>query len=86
MLRPTKHLNLPQCLLSVSAKMLRLLEKRRMMHHGELYDELNKRVGSSVQELFVPAVSFLFLLGRLEYHSQTDSFEYVEPLRGEIRP
>ena len=29
--------------------------------------------------LFLPAVSFLFLMGLVEYRPKTDSFEYVGP-------
>jgi len=28
--------------------------------------------------MFGPTVSFLYLLGKVQYHSKNDSFEYVE--------
>ena len=29
--------------------------------------------------MFLPTVHFLFLLGRVSYHPQTDAFEYLQP-------
>jgi hypothetical protein len=33
-------------------------------------------VGDDGEAVVAPALSFLFLLGRVDYHSKNDSFEY----------
>jgi hypothetical protein len=44
------------------------------------YDTLRKYVKKAVvggDVLFLPALSFLFLLGLIDYHAKTDAVEYV---------
>jgi hypothetical protein len=36
-------------------------------------------LGEDADVVFMPTIHFLFLLGRVEYHPQTDSFEYLQP-------
>lgn len=35
-------------------------------------------MGEDADVTFVPAVHLLFLLGRVDYHPQTDSLEYMQ--------
>jgi hypothetical protein len=78
MLRPTKHLDLDASVLSVSAQILRLLYRRRIMRYDELYGRLRRRIGDAARTAFLPALGFLYLLGRLEYHEGSDTFEIVD--------
>jgi hypothetical protein len=34
--------------------------------------------GEDVRLMFGPTVSFLYLLGKLQYHDKNDTFEYLE--------
>ncbi|WP_368773294.1 ABC-three component system middle component 8 [Roseomonas sp. AR75] len=36
-----------------------------------------RRIGMNGDIMFLPALSFLFLLGQVEYHAQNDTLEYV---------
>jgi hypothetical protein len=36
-------------------------------------------LGEDAEVVFLPTVNFLYLVGRVEYHPQTDSFEYLQP-------
>jgi hypothetical protein len=38
-----------------------------------------KKLGAEGEILFHPTLNFLFLLGRLDYHAQSDRFEYLGP-------
>jgi len=78
MLQPTKHLNPDTSVLNMSAMILRLLRRYRIQRYDVLYDKLYKHAGDDLREVFLPALSFLFLLGRIIYHDKTDSFEFVE--------
>lgn len=78
MITPTKHLDLDRSVLWVSAEALRKLRKRRIISHDELVSFLRDRIGDDGDAVVGPAMSFLFLLGRLTYHPKTDSFEYLE--------
>lgn len=78
MITPKKHLNLDASVLRVSAVVLRELKKRRIMEFSLLRQKVLKSVGSDADLVFSPSLSFLFLLGKLEYHAKNDSFEYRE--------
>lgn len=83
MLKPTKHLNPDSSVLHVSARMLKLLNRYRIQRYDELYARLHKNVGDDLREVFLPALGFLFLMGKIEYHEKTDSFEFIEAARAQ---
>ena len=80
MLRPTKH-NLPdQTVLWTGALLLGFLRERRTVSVDALRTQLRTKAPKN-ESLFLPALSFLYLLGRVEYHSRTDSIEYRQANR-----
>lgn len=85
MLTPHKHLKLDTSLLSLAALALEYLHKHRSVPYSQLYAHLDRRVrlrddrdADDVRLMFGPTVSFLFLLGKVQYHPQNDLFEYLE--------
>ena len=78
MLRPTKHLDPSFSVLNVAAQVLGILVKHRTIKYDELYDKLDKRFGENLRPVFLPSISFLYLLGKIEYHTKNDTFEYRE--------
>lgn len=85
MLKPHKHLKLNTSLLSLSALALEYLHKYRSVPYHQLYAHLERRVrlrderdAEDVRLMFGPTLSFLFLLGKVQYHPQNDLFEYLE--------
>jgi hypothetical protein len=78
MLRPTKHSHPDRTTISVALLLLSRLRARRLDEYdGLLKYARNAVVGGDV--LFLPALSFLYLLGLIHYHPKTDSIEYVGP-------
>jgi hypothetical protein len=78
MLKPTKHLDPAVSVLNVSAQMLSILARYRTIGYDELYGKIEKKYGDSARPVFVPSLSFLYLLGKIEYHAKNDTFEYLE--------
>jgi hypothetical protein len=81
MLTPHKHLKLNTSVLNLSALALVYLHKYRSVSYPQLYAHLEKRAGrdsEDVRVMFGPTVSFLYLLGKIQYHPKNDSFEYLE--------
>lgn len=78
MIRAAKHLNLNTCVLRASSRILATLQTERLCGYDALRRSLID-LGPDADILFLPTVHFLFLLGRVEYHTQTDSFEYIPP-------
>lgn len=76
MLKPTKHSDPDRTVLAVSTLVLARLAKRRIETFDRLRDfVINKVDGGDF--LFLPAINFLFLVGVIDYHSKTDSFEFL---------
>ncbi len=78
MITAQKHLDLDNSVLRVAAVMLRELKKRRVLEFSALRKKVLKAVGSESEIAFNSALSFLFVVGKLEYHVKNDSFEYKE--------
>ena len=76
MLIPSKHLDLDRSVIRVASEVLIELRRRRMMEYDAVIRHIKRRVGDDGEAVIAPALSFLFLLGRLEYHSKNDLFEY----------
>jgi hypothetical protein len=76
MLTPSKHLDLNRSVIRVASEVLTELRRRRMMEYDAVIRHIKRRVGDDGEAIVAPALSFLFLLGRLDYHSKNDSFEY----------
>lgn len=76
MLRPTKHSHPDRTVINVARLLLVRLRNRRV----DEYDVLRKFAKKSVpggDVLFQPALSFLYLMGLIEYHPKTDAVEYI---------
>ena len=57
---------------------LKWLSKQRLISYTDLYRRLENHLGSDARTVFIPTLSFLFLLNKVDYHEKTDSFEYRE--------
>lgn len=81
MLKPHKHLKLNTSLLHLGAVALAHLQRYRSVSYQQLYSHLERRAGQDSEDIrvmFGPTVSFLYLLGKVQYHPKSDSFEYLE--------
>jgi hypothetical protein len=76
MLTPRKHLNLDVSVIRISAIMLKELNKRRVLEFERLRSIVQGRVGPDGEQLFLSALNFLYLLGKVEYHIKNDTIEY----------
>jgi hypothetical protein len=78
MLRPTKHSHPDRTVIGVSLLLLARLKARRLDDYESLRKHARKAVAGG-DVLFLPALSFLYLLGLIEYRPKIDSVEYVGP-------
>ncbi|WP_370989513.1 ABC-three component system middle component 8 [Bradyrhizobium sp. DN5] len=76
MLIPSKHLDLDRAVVRVASELLVELRRRRIMEYDSAMRLIKRRIGDDGEAVIAPAISFLFLIGRLEYHSKNDTFEY----------
>lgn len=78
MLKPTKYLNLELSVINVSAEILKVLRANQSMKYDEVLSYLCEIICDDVRYVFLPSISFLFLLEKLDYHVMSDSLEYIE--------
>jgi ABC-three component (ABC-3C) system Middle Component 8 len=76
MLSPRKHLNLDVSVLRISAILLRELSKRGVVELERLRAIVVRRTGADGELSFLPALNFLYLLGKVEYHLKNDTVEF----------
>lgn len=76
MLRPTKHMKLEISTLNISSVILQEMSKNQILRYDALFSKISKKIGDDVKFNFHNSLSLLFLLGKIEYHKKTDSFEF----------
>lgn len=76
MLSAKKHLNLDTSVIRIAAIMLRELGRKGVVEFEKLRSLVIRRVGPDGDVMFLPALSFLFLVGKVEYHLKNDTVEY----------
>ncbi|MDO5530928.1 ABC-three component system middle component 8 [Sutterella sp.] len=79
MLRPTKHSHPDKTVIYASY----LILNRLIKNQTDSFDNLNNYVKQTIdggEALFIPSISFLYLLGVVEYRQKTDSFEYKKKI------
>jgi hypothetical protein len=77
MLKPDKHLDPRFSVIHIGGLVIKALRETGMMTFNELLAVLMERTDEKVKEVYLPSLSFLFLLGKIQYHPKIDSFELV---------
>jgi hypothetical protein len=69
-------MNLEISTLNVSSVILHEMSKNQILRYDALFSKISKKMGDDVKFNFHNSLSLLFLLGKIEYHKKTDSFEF----------
>jgi len=75
MLKLDKHTNPSLSVVNVAGLIIDRLRKNGDTHYNELLEALKESASESVKEVYLYALSFLFLVGRIEYISENDTFK-----------
>ncbi|CEP81960.1 hypothetical protein QJR30_01660 [Paraclostridium sordellii] len=78
MIKPTKFLNLESCVINVSKEIIIALDENESLKYSELQSKLKHKLKEGYEYNFIPALDFLFLLGKLKYSPNTDSLELIK--------
>ena len=78
MIRPTKYMDPKTSVLNVSAEILAELLKINAITLQELDSLIQTRINEKARINFIPAVSFLYLLGCLDYDIESDAIYYIK--------
>jgi homoserine trans-succinylase len=76
MIKPTIHTHPDRSVIYMFFLLLKTLKKQRICDFSDLQKLAKEKVKGGIV-LFLPALNILFLLGLIEYHPVTVSFEYI---------
>jgi hypothetical protein len=77
MLKPDKHLDPRFSVIHVGGLILKALKDSGMLTFDELLSILMDKTDVKVKAVYLPSLSFLFLLGKIQYHRKIDSFDLI---------
>ena len=66
------------CMLKVGAEIIKILIKNKKIKYSTLYDNFKKIYKEDTDYIFLPALNFLYLLGKIEYKIKKDMVELVQ--------
>lgn len=78
MIKPDKHTNLDVSLINVASFILNEFKYSKSISYDKLLQDVMDNLGDEVKELYPYSINFLFLLGKVSYQQNTDSFIYNE--------
>lgn len=76
MIKPNKYTDVNSSVLFIASEILKILNARKLVTYTELQNLILSEKGENVKRVFLPALSFLYLLGKLEYHKEKDVIEF----------
>ena len=76
MIKPDRHINPETSILNVSAFILNYLNKHYDISYDFLLSKIISNLGEQAKENYPYALNFLFILGKIKYISESDSFIY----------
>lgn len=78
MIAPHKYLDLNLSVLNLGGVILLILKEEGAVKFDDLLNRVILARGESAKEVFIPSISFLFLLGKLDYRKDIDTIEFVK--------
>lgn len=77
MITPNKYLDLNLSVINLGGIILKILNKSGMTKYDDLLGIVIVMKGENAKEMFSPTLSFLFLLGKIQYHKDLDTIELM---------
>lgn len=74
MIKPDRHTNPDYSVINISAFILKQIKAQNSIEYDKLMEKVIKGLGEKSKENYPYALNFLFLLGKINYQEQTDSF------------
>ena len=75
MLKPDKHTEIKYSVVYLSAVMMKEIQQNGVIKYDELKNTLKQKIGNKVTENFEQSLSFLYLLGKVNYLQELDSIK-----------
>lgn len=78
MLTPDKHTNIKFSLIYVSGIVLKTVQNNGIIRYDELLNATIKQTGNQAKDVFLFALSFLYLNNKIVYNQKLDSITTTE--------
>ena len=76
MIKPDRHMNPDFSVINISAFILKQMNPFYDISYDDLLRKVIENIGEGAKENYPYALNFLYLLGKIIYLEQTDSFKY----------
>jgi hypothetical protein len=73
MLKPSKHTDPSLSVLNIAGLTIEVLQQNKIMTYDDLLISLTNQTSESVKEVYNYALSFLYIVGKLEYIPEIDA-------------
>lgn len=78
MLRPDKHTDIKYSIVFLSAVMMKEILDNGIINYDDLKNSLTYKIGKGITENYEYTLSYLFMLGKIEYVDKLDSIKAIE--------
>lgn len=75
MIKPNKYMDIDLSVLNIGGLILKSLSFCPVQKYDELQDTVLVNMGEAAKPVFLNALSFLYLLGKINYQSSADAIE-----------
>ena len=77
MIKPTKHMDLNNSLIKITANIIQIFQKQKIIEYTELLNKLQLIYGEDVKYNYIQCLNLLYLFGKIKYYPKDDLFELV---------
>lgn len=78
MLRPDKHTDIKYSIVFLSAVMMKEILDSGIIKYDDLKNNLVDKIGKGITENYEYTLSYLFMLGKIEYVDKLDSIKAIQ--------
>jgi len=78
MIAPHKYLDLNLSVLNLGGVILNVVKQEGAIKYDELLERVMLARGANAKEVFIQTLSFLYLLGKIDYKKDIDTIEFIK--------
>lgn len=78
MIAPHKYLDLNLSVLNLGGVILNVVKQEGAIKYDELLERVILARGANAKEVFIQTLSFLYLLGKIDYKKDIDTIEFIK--------
>lgn len=78
MIAPHKYLDLNLSILNLGGLILLLIKEDGAVKYDELLEKVILARGTNAKAVFIPTLSLLYILGKIEYQKEIDTIEFIK--------